>query len=452
MPRSLDVYSKPAGTTAVPNTTIEGAKYNAFCDDIVADLNLPRPVVAGGTGAATPAAARTNLSINDRLDYYPTVGGTANAITLTGGANVNTSYVTGFRARFIASGSNTTAVTVNVDSLGAKNVVLNDGSATAMTGGEIQSGAMVQIIYDGTRFLIDSLSRLPANATATTKSVGDNTTSVATTAYADAAALSVAKYAPVRQTVLSGPVDSNGYSAFGGSTGSTTVTVAGTLCATAANGFDEFGAVNRVGTVTNPSFTGLSNNGSMYLYLDIAADGTCTPGSTTLAPVYQWGGTYAASNGQFTFNIQEMIGKVGNGSTADQTYRVFVGEVTVSGGVVSAITWYQLMGRFSQKVDGTVSAVTDSVNHKLGLIPRIAEIYLVNTSTNQGYAAGDEVTLVQCRLSGGTLSVSTWKNATAMGYATGSLSFYVANKSTGSNSAISLANWARLHYVADRGW
>ena len=41
------VYSKPAGTTAIANTTIESAKYNSTVDDLVADANLARPIVAG---------------------------------------------------------------------------------------------------------------------------------------------------------------------------------------------------------------------------------------------------------------------------------------------------------------------------------------------------------------------------------------------------------------------
>lgn len=62
MPRSGGgVYSPPAGTTAVTQTVIESAKYNAFVADVTADLNSPRPVVAGGTGASTAAGARTNL-------------------------------------------------------------------------------------------------------------------------------------------------------------------------------------------------------------------------------------------------------------------------------------------------------------------------------------------------------------------------------------------------------
>lgn len=62
MPRDgANLYSKPAGTTAVSGTTIESAKYNSTIDDLVSDLNLPRPVVAGGTGASTLAGVLTAI-------------------------------------------------------------------------------------------------------------------------------------------------------------------------------------------------------------------------------------------------------------------------------------------------------------------------------------------------------------------------------------------------------
>lgn len=62
MPRNgSNIYSAPAGTTATPSTKIESAKYNALVSDLVADANLPRPIVAGGTGGASATAARTNL-------------------------------------------------------------------------------------------------------------------------------------------------------------------------------------------------------------------------------------------------------------------------------------------------------------------------------------------------------------------------------------------------------
>lgn len=62
MPRSgANVYSKPSGTTAVEDTLIESAVFNQLVDDIVADLNLPRPIVAGGTGASTAGTALAAL-------------------------------------------------------------------------------------------------------------------------------------------------------------------------------------------------------------------------------------------------------------------------------------------------------------------------------------------------------------------------------------------------------
>lgn len=57
MPRNgSGVYSKPAGTTAVVETTIEASTFNTLIDDIVADLNEDRPVTAGGTGVSTLTA------------------------------------------------------------------------------------------------------------------------------------------------------------------------------------------------------------------------------------------------------------------------------------------------------------------------------------------------------------------------------------------------------------
>jgi hypothetical protein len=45
------------------NTEISSTHFNAFKADLVADANLDRPIAAGGTGASTAAAARTNLGV-----------------------------------------------------------------------------------------------------------------------------------------------------------------------------------------------------------------------------------------------------------------------------------------------------------------------------------------------------------------------------------------------------
>jgi len=63
MPRDgSNVYHIPLGTEGVPDTTIESAKYNAFAHDIERDLNTPRPIISGGSGATSPDGALVNLS------------------------------------------------------------------------------------------------------------------------------------------------------------------------------------------------------------------------------------------------------------------------------------------------------------------------------------------------------------------------------------------------------
>ncbi|MBA8822615.1 hypothetical protein FHW00_004983 [Ochrobactrum sp. P6BSIII] len=61
MPRTDGVYTPPAGTKGVPDTTIRSAPYNALVDDLTADANNARPITAGGTGATNATDARQNL-------------------------------------------------------------------------------------------------------------------------------------------------------------------------------------------------------------------------------------------------------------------------------------------------------------------------------------------------------------------------------------------------------
>ena len=61
MPRVAGIYSRPTGIDAVANNTIDSGKYNSNVADVEADLNLPRPIVAGGTGASNAHDALVNL-------------------------------------------------------------------------------------------------------------------------------------------------------------------------------------------------------------------------------------------------------------------------------------------------------------------------------------------------------------------------------------------------------
>jgi len=199
-----------------------------------------------------------------------------------------------------------------------------------------------------------------------------------------------AKIVPKRQTVMSGPTDANGAPSFGGVIGAQFVTMTGTLIVTAANGYGVGGPVDRIGSITNASWATLTTNGTMYLYVDINADGSCVTGSTTLMPVEQWAGTQPNTLNQFTFNVQDMIGKVGNGVAAIQTYRVFVGEVTVAAANVTAIVWYALNGTYRSTL-GNLTAIntTQRYNNNLGVDPKFqrAQIFITNhTAAYNGYA------------------------------------------------------------------
>jgi hypothetical protein len=55
-------YHAPPGTDGAPETTIDSAKYNLFVADLEQVLNLPAPIISGGTGASTPDGALVSLS------------------------------------------------------------------------------------------------------------------------------------------------------------------------------------------------------------------------------------------------------------------------------------------------------------------------------------------------------------------------------------------------------
>lgn len=57
------VYSLPAGSTVANGDTSDASDINTPLQDLETDMNTPRPVVAGGTGASTAANARANLGL-----------------------------------------------------------------------------------------------------------------------------------------------------------------------------------------------------------------------------------------------------------------------------------------------------------------------------------------------------------------------------------------------------
>jgi hypothetical protein len=168
MPRNgSGVYSPPAANyPAVSGTLITAANRNAVDADVATALtgslavNGESVVTANipfsgnkltGIGAATARTDAASIAtIQDGTGVYSgTVGGTADVITITPSPAI-TAYGAGQLFSFIASGANTTNVTINVNGLGAKAVTKN--GTTALVAGDIPSGFLVTIRYDGTRF------------------------------------------------------------------------------------------------------------------------------------------------------------------------------------------------------------------------------------------------------------------------------------------------------------
>jgi len=116
--------------------------------------------VAGGIPIwSSPTATNTNYAVDS---------GVANAYI----ANLSpalATYTAGVLVQFKASNANTTASTVNINGLGVKTIKKSNGND--LSGGEIVSGQVVELEYDGTNFQIIS----PTANTASSKFGGTGT-------------------------------------------------------------------------------------------------------------------------------------------------------------------------------------------------------------------------------------------------------------------------------------
>lgn len=158
MPRNgSGVYSVPAGTTATPNTPIESAKYNAFVADLTNDLNLARPIVAGGTGATTASGARTalGLAIGTDVQAY-----SAALTTMAGSAGLVSIAALGTAAdrMLYTTGANTFAEATITGF--ARNILDDADAATAR--GTLGLGTLATVSPTGTA---DGTTRLAGDGT-----------------------------------------------------------------------------------------------------------------------------------------------------------------------------------------------------------------------------------------------------------------------------------------------
>lgn len=178
MPRNgAGTATPPAGNPVVSGTTITSTWGNDTVDDIYNELsnslakdgqttptaNLPmgghRHTGVGDSSSLTSYPSTKQL-LNNLGEYCPTVGGSANAITCAPAVAI-TAYSAGQRFCFIAGSTNSGATTLNVSSLGAKDIKRPDNAA--LVGDEITSGQMVSVVYNGTYFELQNMGLMWGN-------------------------------------------------------------------------------------------------------------------------------------------------------------------------------------------------------------------------------------------------------------------------------------------------
>jgi hypothetical protein len=156
----LYVYAAGTTTPATTWTTNSGAVANT--NPIVLDAAGRTPnEIWLNSGATYKFILKTSTGVLvGTYDNIPAIDDPTvfnNLITVTGtntliGTSVPayTAYVAGMTLSFMPINTNTGAVTIDVDGLGAKNIY--SGSSAVMIPNQLAAGSMITVEYDGTRF------------------------------------------------------------------------------------------------------------------------------------------------------------------------------------------------------------------------------------------------------------------------------------------------------------
>jgi hypothetical protein len=158
-------YTLPAGNPVTTGTTISSSWANSTLNDIASGLttslaydgqtapvaNLPMATYAHtGVGNATLRTmyASAGQVQDGTFQYLTSVSGTN---TVTAIASISMSALAAGQAfRFIVAATNTSGVTLNINSIGAKAITKN--GTTALTANDLVINSIVEVVYDGTQF------------------------------------------------------------------------------------------------------------------------------------------------------------------------------------------------------------------------------------------------------------------------------------------------------------
>ena len=303
-------YNLPAGNPVVTGSTISSTWANNTLNDMATALtgsiakdgqttptsNLPMGNYAhtGVADATVRTMYGTAGQIQDSAFTYLTSPSGTDTMTATAALGMS-AYVTGQRFFFLAPSTNTGACTLNINAIGAK--AITKQGTTALVAGDIASGAVVQVVYDGTEFQLVSPS-----AVSTVSSLSGGTTGLRTyTTPTKAVTISFAS--PAVFTVSSADLPAN--------TTQIELFTTGTL-PTGLSINTTYYVVNASGTTFNVSLT----SGGASINTTAAGSGTHTFGLLGSTGNLVLDGTLAVANGGTgtnTFLINNLF--LGNGTS-----------------------------------------------------------------------------------------------------------------------------------------
>lgn len=135
------------------STTLPAAEFNQIPDELEQAITDTGQSLSGGILDQVSRA----MSIYAAGGDFYTDSGAADAYVLSviGSKKATDAYFVGMKIRFLPGNVNTGASTINVATLGSKDIKLADGS-TDPAAADIPADSEIQLTYDGTNFRISS--------------------------------------------------------------------------------------------------------------------------------------------------------------------------------------------------------------------------------------------------------------------------------------------------------